>query len=159
MVDIAPKVSPRKVSPRRDRFKLVSHLLHHDNGMLHQFIDLLRPYEGAPSLRLFLGAIAAKRYVPPRAGKPAILIPNPTEECLAAARETIAQRAADEAAALAAGVALPLVSVLGYTPGSAGSGGAALSAVYCLVPCLLKLASAALLWHRPPLPSLAWRES
>ena len=33
----------------------------------------------------------------------AILIPNPTEECLAAARETIAQRAADEAAALAAG--------------------------------------------------------
>jgi N-succinyldiaminopimelate aminotransferase len=26
---------------------------------------------------LFLGAIAAKRYVPPRAGKPAILIPNP----------------------------------------------------------------------------------
>ncbi len=33
----------------------------------------------------------------------AILIPNPTEECLAAARDTIAQRAADEAAALAAG--------------------------------------------------------
>ncbi len=26
---------------------------------------------------LFLGAVAAKRYVPPRAGKPAILIPNP----------------------------------------------------------------------------------
>jgi aspartate/methionine/tyrosine aminotransferase len=26
---------------------------------------------------LFLGAIAAKRYVPPRAGKPAILLPNP----------------------------------------------------------------------------------
>ena len=61
--------------------------------------------------------------------------------------------------ALAAGVSLPLVSVLGYTPGSAGSGGAALSVVYCLVPCLLKLASAALLWHRPPLASLAWRES
>ena len=66
--------------------------------------------------------------------------------------------------ALAAGVALPLVSAFGYTPGSAVSGsgvsgGAALSTVYCLVPCLLKLASAALLWHRPPLASLAWRES
>ncbi|MBE0619414.1 MAG: MFS transporter [Burkholderiales bacterium] len=50
--------------------------------------------------------------------------------------------------ALAAGIALPLLDALGYAPGTAG-GGAALSFVYCLVPCALKLAAAAALWLLP----------
>ena len=54
--------------------------------------------------------------------------------------------------AFAAGIALPLVSLLGYVPGSAGNGGTALAAVYCLVPCAFKLAAAVLLWRCPPLP-------
>ena len=45
--------------------------------------------------------------------------------------------------ALAAGLGLPLLAALGYTPGSSSSQGLlALSAVYALVPCALKLLSA-----------------
>jgi glycoside/pentoside/hexuronide:cation symporter, GPH family len=49
--------------------------------------------------------------------------------------------------ALAAGLALPLVSLLGYVPGrQAGLG--ALAAVYALLPVGLKLFAAGLLWRR-----------
>lgn len=45
--------------------------------------------------------------------------------------------------ALAAGLGLPLLAALGYTPGTTSSEGLlALSAVYALVPCALKLAAA-----------------
>jgi GPH family glycoside/pentoside/hexuronide:cation symporter len=50
--------------------------------------------------------------------------------------------------ALAAGLALPLLAALGYTPGARDA--AALSALtwaYCLLPCVLKLAAAGLLWR------------
>jgi Na+/melibiose symporter-like transporter len=50
--------------------------------------------------------------------------------------------------ALAAGVALPLLAWLGYVPGRP-DGLAALSAAYALLPCALKLAAAAMLWHAP----------
>ena len=49
--------------------------------------------------------------------------------------------------ALAAGIALPLLGAFGYTPG--GRDEAALQALtlaYCLLPCVLKLAAAGLLW-------------
>ena len=57
--------------------------------------------------------------------------------------------------ALAAGVALPLLAAFGYAPG-ARDGGAlgALSLAYGLLPCLLKLAAAAMLlglWIRSPI--------
>jgi Na+/melibiose symporter-like transporter len=49
--------------------------------------------------------------------------------------------------ALAAGLALPVLQWLGYTPGSASPAGlAALAAVYAVVPCLLKAGAAGLLW-------------
>ncbi|MCY7315195.1 MAG: MFS transporter [Rubrivivax sp.] len=49
--------------------------------------------------------------------------------------------------ALAAGVALPLLSLFGYAPGSQDAAALqALTLAYCLLPCLLKLAAAALLW-------------
>jgi Na+/melibiose symporter-like transporter len=48
--------------------------------------------------------------------------------------------------ALAAGIALPLLAVLGYEPGEAG-GTLGLSAVYALLPVVLKLAAAWLLWR------------
>ena len=49
--------------------------------------------------------------------------------------------------ALAAGIALPLLGAFGYTPGSQDAGALqALTIAYCLLPCLLKLAAAALLW-------------
>jgi GPH family glycoside/pentoside/hexuronide:cation symporter len=48
--------------------------------------------------------------------------------------------------ALAAGMALPLLGVLGYAPGSREPHAlAALTAIYCLLPCSLKLLAAALL--------------
>lgn len=63
------------------------------------------------------------------------------------------------ALALAAGIALPLLQWLGYAPGSASAAGAALSAVYALAPCAIKLAAVLLLWltvsdtrRRPDLP-------
>lgn len=56
--------------------------------------------------------------------------------------------------ALAAGIALPLLQQLGYTPGTTSAEGLrALTVAYALVPCILKLGAAALLW-RAPLRSL-----
>ena len=52
--------------------------------------------------------------------------------------------------ALAAGVSLPLLEWLGYLPGlHSAAGGQALSLAYAVVPCLLKLLAAALLWRAP----------
>ena len=49
--------------------------------------------------------------------------------------------------ALAAGLALPLLQLLGYSPGQTDPGSLrALSLTYCLLPCALKLAAAALLY-------------
>lgn len=49
--------------------------------------------------------------------------------------------------ALAAGLALPLLSYFGYTPGARDSAALdALSAAYCLLPCALKLAALAALY-------------
>lgn len=50
------------------------------------------------------------------------------------------------ALALAAGIALPLLQWLGYAPGMPTEGGAALSLIYALLPCAIKLAAALLLW-------------
>ena len=50
--------------------------------------------------------------------------------------------------ALAAGIALPLLAWLGYVPGSS-TGLPALSAAYALLPCVLKLLAALLLWRAP----------
>jgi glycoside/pentoside/hexuronide:cation symporter, GPH family len=47
---------------------------------------------------------------------------------------------------LAAGLALPLLAWLGYQPGATPTV-APLYTMYCLVPCALKLAAAALLWR------------
>jgi glycoside/pentoside/hexuronide:cation symporter, GPH family len=48
--------------------------------------------------------------------------------------------------ALAAGIALPLLSVFGYAPGGRDAGALqALTIAYCLLPCALKLLAAALL--------------
>lgn len=50
--------------------------------------------------------------------------------------------------ALAAGLALPLLAVLGYAPGApAGQGTAALTVVYCLLPVAFKLLAGGLLWR------------
>ncbi len=52
--------------------------------------------------------------------------------------------------ALAAGIALPLLEWLGYTPGHADATGlAALSAAYALLPCALKTGAGLLLWKAP----------
>ena len=52
--------------------------------------------------------------------------------------------------ALAAGVSLPLLEWLGYVPGlQSAAGGQALTIAYAVVPCLLKLLAAALLWRAP----------
>lgn len=52
--------------------------------------------------------------------------------------------------ALAAGIALPLLDYLGYTPGRPTEHGlVALGITYALLPCALKLAAAALLWRAP----------
>ncbi len=51
--------------------------------------------------------------------------------------------------ALAAGIALPLLQLFGYTPGSREPQALqALALAYCLLPCVLKLAAAALLTTR-----------
>jgi Na+/melibiose symporter-like transporter len=56
--------------------------------------------------------------------------------------------------ALAAGLALPLLQLFGYTPGSQDPAAlAALTLAYCALPCVLKLGAAALLvtrWMRHP---------
>lgn len=51
--------------------------------------------------------------------------------------------------ALAAGLALPLLQWLGYVPGRAQAAQAALSWIYALVPCAIKLLAAACLWAAP----------
>lgn len=51
--------------------------------------------------------------------------------------------------ALAAGVALPLLALLGYQPGTTQNSYAALSAMYALLPCAIKLLAVALLWIAP----------
>lgn len=51
--------------------------------------------------------------------------------------------------ALAAGVALPVLQAFGYAPGSQSLQAlSALTVAYCVLPCLLKLAAAALLWFQ-----------
>ncbi len=51
--------------------------------------------------------------------------------------------------ALAAGIALPLLGLFGYAPGSRDAGAlAALTLAYCALPCVLKLIAAALLYAR-----------
>jgi GPH family glycoside/pentoside/hexuronide:cation symporter len=50
--------------------------------------------------------------------------------------------------ALAAGIALPLLGWFGYVPGGQGQVGA-LAAAYALLPCVLKLTAAAMLWRAP----------
>ena len=61
--------------------------------------------------------------------------------------------------ALAAGLSLPLLAWLGYTPGAREEEALwRLSLAYCLVPCLLKLLAAGLLWRwmgRQPAPTPA----
>jgi len=54
------------------------------------------------------------------------------------------------ALALAAGLALPLLQVLGYVPGVVAGAGSALPWVYALLPCVIKLAAAILLWLSVP---------
>jgi GPH family glycoside/pentoside/hexuronide:cation symporter len=50
--------------------------------------------------------------------------------------------------ALAAGLSLPALQALGYAPGSSSESAlTALAAIYAALPCLLKAAAAALLWH------------
>ncbi|MBL8539236.1 MAG: MFS transporter, partial [Betaproteobacteria bacterium] len=51
--------------------------------------------------------------------------------------------------ALAAGIALPLLALLGYEPGAAARSVLALGVLYALVPSALKLAAAAALWFAP----------
>ena len=51
--------------------------------------------------------------------------------------------------ALAAGLALPLLQWLGYTPGAVQPAQATLSLTYALVPCIIKLAAIVCLWVAP----------
>ena len=54
------------------------------------------------------------------------------------------------ALALAAGIALPLLQELGYVPGVVAGAGSALPWVYALLPCVIKLAAAMMLWLSAP---------
>lgn len=50
--------------------------------------------------------------------------------------------------ALAAGIALPALQVFGYAPGTTSASALqALTVAYCVLPCAMKLAAAALLWR------------
>ena len=51
--------------------------------------------------------------------------------------------------ALAAGLALPLLQWLGYTPGIVQPAQTTLSLIYALVPCIIKLAAIVCLWLAP----------
>jgi Na+/melibiose symporter-like transporter len=51
--------------------------------------------------------------------------------------------------ALAAGLALPMLQWLGYTPGAPLPAQTTLSLTYALLPCLIKLAAIACLWAAP----------
>lgn len=58
--------------------------------------------------------------------------------------------------ALAAGLGLPLISLLGYQPGATGTLTQALSFAYAALPCLIKTGAAWLLWRLPnPDPNAA----
>jgi glycoside/pentoside/hexuronide:cation symporter, GPH family len=49
--------------------------------------------------------------------------------------------------ALAAGIALPMLALFGYAPGARDAGALqALTLAYCVLPCVLKLLAAGLLW-------------
>lgn len=64
------------------------------------------------------------------------------------------------ALALAAGIALPLLQWLDYVPGTAAGQGSALSWVYALLPCVIKLAALLILWLSGPesrQPSPGWK--
>jgi len=59
-----------------------------------------------------------------------------------------AQLGRPAAFALAAGLALPLLAMFGYSPGARDASAlGALTLAYCLLPCLLKLAAATLLYQ------------
>jgi GPH family glycoside/pentoside/hexuronide:cation symporter len=49
--------------------------------------------------------------------------------------------------AIAAGIALPMLALLGYSPGQAQTSTAALTVVYAVLPCVAKLGAACLLWR------------
>jgi len=52
--------------------------------------------------------------------------------------------------ALAAGIALPILQRLGYSPGATGPAALmALGVAYAVIPCVLKLIAAAILWRAP----------
>lgn len=51
--------------------------------------------------------------------------------------------------ALAAGIALPLLAFLGYQPGTPQQSFTSLSFTYALLPCVIKVAAAVLLWIAP----------
>lgn len=51
--------------------------------------------------------------------------------------------------AIAAGVALPVLGLAGYQPGTPQAAMGNLSAMYALIPCLLKLGALAVLWAAP----------
>jgi len=51
--------------------------------------------------------------------------------------------------ALAAGIALPALALLGYEPGTTERSVLALASIYALVPSVLKLAAAVVLWYAP----------
>ncbi|MGD9951556.1 MAG: MFS transporter [Burkholderiales bacterium] len=68
------------------------------------------------------------------------------EEARAGAYFGLWSLAAKANLALAAGLALPLLAFAGYRPGGGGEL-APLYFAYCLLPCALKLAAAALLWR------------
>ena len=51
--------------------------------------------------------------------------------------------------AVAAGIALPLVALMGYQPGTEQQSFAPLSFTYALLPCAIKIAAALLLWLAP----------
>ena len=52
--------------------------------------------------------------------------------------------------ALAAGISLPLLAWLGYTPGTTEAGAiSALTLAYAILPCVLKTCAALVLWRAP----------
>ena len=57
--------------------------------------------------------------------------------------------------ALAAGIALPILGVLGYQPGTTQPAMGQLSFMYAAAPCALKLLAVATLWFAPIDPR-AW---
>jgi glycoside/pentoside/hexuronide:cation symporter, GPH family len=51
---------------------------------------------------------------------------------------------------MAAGISLPLLAWLGYTPGTTEAGAiSALTLAYAILPCVLKTCAALVLWRAP----------